>query len=146
MDENRIIARFMGFEKYPFENKGGKGFDVKLNGIPKDNCNGSYSCACYGDLEYNIEQILGRELKYHKCWNWLMPVVDKIRLMNYKIVIEADYYVAHPTNRTVITDDRVEPKLPRNVSFNRKNEGTLLDTNYKIVVDFIKWYNDQPQE
>jgi len=82
----KILAKFMGFESSPFENEGGKGFDVKLIGVPNDNCNGSYSVASYGSLEKNIESILGQDLKYHKSWNWMMPVIKKM----YPIYLEND--------------------------------------------------------
>ena len=141
MDKNRIIARFMGFESSPFKNEGGKGFDVKLNGIPKDNCNGSYSVACYGDLESNIEQILGQELKYHKCWNWLMPVVDKI---------ESTFQIGTGNLCKVYISSNNEPKDPffycniygsEDNQFNGESKNKKIDSVYDAVVDFINWYD-----
>jgi hypothetical protein len=143
IENNRIIARFMGFESYPFENKGGKGFDVTLNGVPKDDCNGSYSCACYGDLEYNIEQILSRELKYHKCWNWLMEVVEKIETL-FNDGIDVDIF----SDGTVITQYRFEENeyLTEGEEIVRLTKAeigfdTKIEHTYQAVVEFIKWYN-----
>ena len=124
MDKNRIIARFMGFESSPFENEGGKGFDVRLKGVPKDNCNGSYSVACYGDLEYNIEQILGQELKYNKCWNWLMPVQKKIGE-----IYSEDAQRMFFENAELFDDMQV-------FLFNAQ-----IEEAYEAIVKFIKWYD-----
>ena len=125
MNGNRIIARFMGFESYPFENKGGKGFDVTLNGVPKDNCNHKYSIAKYGDLEYNIEQILQWELKYDKCWNWLMPVQKKIG-----DVYAEDAQRLHFEKAELFDDMQL-------FLFNGQ-----MEELHKSIVEFIEWYNE----
>ena len=83
MNENELIAEFMGVVFHDDENQ------------YYDN-NGLY---------------IGEELRYHKDWNWLMPVIDKC-------------YQEHMSKRianAVMTCD--------------------IDTTYKAVVEFIKEYN-----
>jgi len=142
-ENNKLIARFMGFESAPFENKGGKGFSVTLIGMPKDNCTGSYSLSCYGDLEYNIEKVLRQNFKYDKCWNWLMPVVEKIG-KDYVIEIMttptiSGKWVMHKV--TIETPSWKENVIVELGSDYDNNESKISIT-YKGVIEFIKWYNE----
>lgn len=66
--------------------------------------------------------------QYHKSWNHLMPVVEKI---GYKA------YVAIETRATAIEDKGNVISLVLGTSENP----TMLDNTYKTVIEFIKWYN-----
>ena len=67
--------------------------------------------------------------KYHKSWDWLMPVVDKID----KLV---------PNGRTFIeyTEDLWWVNLDKAWAESRVSK---IDATYKAVVEFIKWYNKE---
>jgi hypothetical protein len=68
-------------------------------------------------------------LKYDTSWDWLMPVVEKIsELPNvYSVEIHIDATVR------ISSDSLFE------------NLGGDIESCYKTVVEFIKWYNSQPK-
>jgi hypothetical protein len=66
---NKLIAEFMGYEKYPIEGKS-DGYKVIL----KRGYTPTYSCI--GNLQF------------HLSWDWLMPVVEKIGSIGYIVSIE----------------------------------------------------------
>ena len=72
------------------------------------------------------------ELKYHISWDWLMPVVEKINLLD-----DFRHSIHITTYRTHLLDNRV------NDGFDEffVEDSTILAT-YKAVVEFIKWYNE----
>jgi len=80
---------------------------------------------------YDNEEVLGLndntfdKLKFHKCWDWLMPVVDKIEDMGCEIVV---------TNG--------ECTISGSNDYYKKSIGkSRRDTTYKAVVEFINEYN-----
>lgn len=96
MMDNKLIAEFMG--EYLPSNTGMMGF-------------------CKEDIE-DLET-----LKYHTSWNWLMPVINKIRSMDSTYEVEEvgkydwDNEISH-------------------YEFD-------LELTYESVVEFIKEYNEQ---
>lgn len=68
-------------------------------------------------------------MEYHSSWDWLMPVVEKIRECGYKFVIGDKYRVSI-----------------YNTDYDWRN-GTTSDSIKECVwhgcVQFIKWYNTQ---
>ena len=71
------------------------------------------------------EAIVVRDRKtlcFHSSWDWLMPVIDKIRSMN-----EYSGFVDHTSS---IVDEG-------GVYINTK----FIENTWKDVVEFIKWYN-----
>ena len=93
-EKNKLIAEFMGlkFNKGTFYNMG---YDVFSNGN------------LYGK----------HELKYHKYWDWLMPVVQKIK--------DTPTYGSTDGVDFVLTCDLTKENL------------------YESVVEFIKYYNEE---
>lgn len=67
--------------------------------------------------------MLEHEFKYHKDWNWLMPVVEKINndISNYHKSI----YILE--QKDCFWDLKII---------------STKETVFKAVVDFIKWYNE----
>ena len=56
------------------------------------------------------------ELEYHTSWDWLMPVVEKIKDLGYSQEL-----------------DKIDNVLTCDLRIN---------SLYKAVVEFIKWYNE----
>ena len=100
MQNNKLIAEFMG---YTFA-------DYDLGGLHYL-IDGNY-------VEYN-------SLQYHTSWDWLMPVVEKIRV---------------PYNNTEITGEKYEDII--SVLAEGCVEANQLQV-YEAVVEFIKTYNDE---
>ena len=97
---NRLIAEFMGVKpclKHP-----DKQCFLKI----KDNKNPS--------LQY------WHLLKYHKSWDWLMPVIDKI--------LSSEEYFEYKKTLNIYTSG---------VFVNTK----FIEVSFNSVVEFIKWYN-----
>jgi hypothetical protein len=66
-------------------------------------------------------------LKFHKSWDWLMPVVYKIEQLGYFIMINKW--------TSIYTEDK-PPKV-----INTIQKYSKLENTYNSVVNFIEWYN-----
>lgn len=79
------------------------------------------------------------ELLYHKSWDWLMPVVEKIEDLDPNSRVTHTYSVDITGNGTTISpniwggDDRW---MIRHNSRNRR-----LRNTYDAIIEFINWYN-----
>ena len=81
-----------------------------------------------------IELGKGHILKFHKSWDWLMPIVEKINLLdNYKYTV----YIASMDTRI---EDNITGKNIIDVSCKHAVE-ELRESVYEAVVKFIEWYN-----
>lgn len=107
---NQLIAEFVGFKQIR-----GQYYEGFTNSE-------KYTFPAYQDINEIIadkrNQFANHELSFHKSWDWLMPVVDKI----------GEYRLAYPS--------QVE----------KLNECSIFIDKlalYNLVVDFIKWYNKE---
>lgn len=90
MEENKLIAEFMGLIESSIDKK--YWTEKTKEGIGK------------GELV---------ELKYHKSWDWLMPVVEKI--------------------------EQVHEGVPQELI--KLSLFSTIDEVYNAIIEFIKWYN-----
>jgi len=101
--ENKLIAKFMGGVLHD----------------PKD-LYGIKVWSGYPPIEGRLD--LPASLRFHESWDWLIPVVDKIR--------DLQYYAKYKNpNSNLITDK----KIHINTKFIRNTWGE--------TVNFIQWYN-----
>ena len=120
LEGNTLIAEFMGWDKWntgtfetPFEDAS------YVNGEPNHFCE-------------------ARHLKFYSSWDWLMPVVEKIESMSYKVHINTG-------NCEIYSCELFEKD---NLIINKyygdfKNEiTTKITAVWLACVDFIKWYNE----
>ena len=70
------------------------------------------------------------ELNFDTDWNWLMAVVEKIQSMGY--------WVDYTKGDVFIYDDEYNLVIPNPM---HENKDTKLSIHYKIVIEFINWYN-----
>lgn len=94
MEENKLIAEFMGLIESSIDKK--YWTEKTKEGIGK------------GELV---------ELKYHKSWDWLMPVVEKI--------------------------EQVHEGVPQELI--KLSLFSTIDEVYNAIIEFIKWYNKNKQ-
>lgn len=122
-DGNELIAVFMGLEKDFNENKNG------------------------GQWEYLIDGywLPVRKMKYHTSWDWLMPVVEKINKdgkFRVRILFDANgtngiygcYIDKVEWINNYLQDERIS---------GYSNIDSPIESVYKAIVKFIKWYNLQ---
>jgi hypothetical protein len=111
LENNKLIAEFLGYELFK-----DKYYELSQFGYIKTN--GEWS-----DIFYPTT------LKFHKDWNWLMEVVEKIESLGYFFKI---------VSQTSLIVDKDEKCL--SLSVYRK---TKIDSTYEACLEFIKWYNAQ---
>ena len=76
----------------------------------------------YVETEYGVENI--KDVKYHKDWNWLMPVVEKIETLGYCFTIGTKY--------AWIRKSKINSDI-----FIRKESDTKFSAIYQAIIEFI---------
>jgi hypothetical protein len=99
---------------------------------------GRYSIALHNSYSSNenLEDTLNsiaEMSRYHKGWECLMPVVEKIESIN-----NCSYNVIISQGNTAITTHNGKTIICENEFIITK-----IESVYKTVVEFIKWYNKQ---
>lgn len=115
-ENNKLIAEFMG--------------------LPKVACNigTSDGCITEGYMHPKVDvPVTTSGMQYKYSWDWLMPVVDdKIEGLGYSYDrINADVFINTQEGENII---------PNPMDYNTM---TMLEKTYQVVVEFIKWYNEQ---
>lgn len=102
----------------------------------------SYSDGIFYSVRGSIEECIegmNKYVKYHTSWDWLMPVVEKIELMNKETGFMGTF--------TLFGQGRTKVKCY--IKENLKHEIDILSERYgiaptyKAVVEFIQWYNTE---
>ncbi len=139
MRDNILIAEFMGFEKV----------------TPSDQTSRPYWVGSFDEPLYD------EEFQYHKSWDWLMPVVEEIENLGATTSFKTHYvrinpkgghydeYVVRVSFRyglsvTCYLDDNEEYASRELRDFAGDTRVTKLEAIYIAVVEFIKWYNQNP--
>ena len=131
MENNKLIAEFMGYE-------------VKHN-------------KCYSP-KHNDGTIA--PMQFHKSWDWLMPVVEKIRkIPSYDRDQFGTKVILNGRKIKIVSGSYGDKRGHDKTHFNKCFDGTLYqreiegiygksDDNYSpirityyAVIEFIKWYN-----
>jgi hypothetical protein len=100
LEDNKLIAEFMGAEKSHFG-------DYLIYPINTDK-------NAFGKTDYS-------DVKYHSSWDWLMPVLEKIRDMKNE---SAEYMTQNSKVASALATVRIW-------------------FVYKAVIEFIKWHKTQ---
>lgn len=132
VENNKLLAEFLEFEKVKF-----------LNGcytfiIPDYLSHGEYKNLTLEDnkevVAWDVENLI-----FHKDWNWLMKVVEKIHSMQ-------SYGVLINPNGTYIQDedDKVICMTFKNEEVNGEIiSSSNIEATFNCCVEFVKWYNEQ---
>ena len=153
-ENNKLIANFMGYKYYhpgvdiDTSDCGGiyerlemfSTIPIETNEYPKDD-------QYYVKNDYYIKSngILGNvyfhEAKYHSSYDWLMPVLEKIRqITTFSYINIYNKGITTGCEIRIFNIDNEElfytyPKL--------NTEGQkLIDIVYLAIINFIKWYNE----
>lgn len=78
-----------------------------------------------------------KDLRYHKDWNWLMPVIVKIQNLGYVCVMHGNY-----CNILDIESFKGHySKKEFNCDCYSSSPETLISAVHWCVIKFIKWHN-----
>ena len=102
---NKLIAEFMGYRFY-------KHLPIKRDGWQLES---NKDTALY--LAHNDS-----DLKYHSSWDWLMPVIRKIKDTELSVYTEKGSYLVERIDEGITSVD--------------------IDNVFMRVIEFIKWYNE----
>jgi hypothetical protein len=82
---------------------------------------------------YDYTKIGNKGVCYHTSWDWLMPVVDKIESLDQDDVFDVEFKMEKGAVEIICN------------KYQQSEEFCLsrLESTYKAVVEFIKWYNEQ---
>lgn len=75
--------------------------------------------------------------RYHAEWNWLIPVVEKIGSIPYCHNVNINSFAG-----CCIYDDNYKHAAQGKIYIGGIN-GTLIESTFSAVIQFIKWYNNQ---
>lgn len=120
-EKNKLIAEFLQVDK---------------------NENGTFELPQYGTIRLNGDfktEFIAENLQYHKDWNWLMEVVEKIENDINGLSIYYLEIFKSPTNKNQVC--RIYSKDGKQ-QVNEYAE-TKIQAVYNTCVEFIKWYNQQ---
>ena len=73
---------------------------------------------------------------YHKSWDWLMPIVEKIEKMVNNVTIDQKYSLIYTG---FMFNDKQDFQW-------QENKGSKLENTYNVVVEFILWYNENKKK
>jgi hypothetical protein len=122
---NILIALFMGYTER---------FDLRTDGKPK------YQAPITGDathsMAYSAEELEhSMELQFNKSWDWIMPVVDKIKELKHPIYL----YQSHVQSTVEIFEMKNDHYIIRESDTISKP----IEVLFRAVVQFIKFYNKE---
>jgi hypothetical protein len=115
--DNMLIAEFMG---------------NKMNGV--------FYISGY-DANFPTQRLVHpNDLEYHESWDWLMPVVEKIRLLGNTVDISTNYFSKkYPINNGCRINENTQ--IPKLFIF-KENKDILINCVYEAIIEFIKRYNE----
>ena len=144
-ETNKLIAEFMEFKQCKgIRSESGKYFDYWA----KEN----FSCIeeqeiqiesewGYGLVEQDL--LFAEQLKFHKDWNWLMEVVEKIEGLGYRTLAENECFMITKSKLSsfdVRSKDDYSTIFSDNYEINHYG-GSKKENVYNACVTFIEWYN-----
>jgi hypothetical protein len=131
VQSNLLIMGFMGIEPVEVPLKVGTGFKIEHNG----------SKPIIGrSVEEVTWDFAGMEAQFDSSWDWLMPVVAVIELLN----LELDGVIVSPEVEIRYGDCRItdEDGLGLFEFYEHSmDSGSKLGATFMAVVRFIEWYN-----
>jgi hypothetical protein len=127
-ENNKLIAEFMGMECV---------HDYKSSVIDVDGKQRRYDKAYQWHSSYYNEE----GLKYHKEWDWLMPVVEKIE--DFQDGEIEDAMRCHLFNVTIEQCFVEIINMETSETISEADGDNKMDATYQAVVGFIEWYNEK---
>ena len=114
IDGNKLIAEFL---KYP------EGFPHKIDEY-------GYEQTVEG-FKIEDNDVALEDLRFHKSWDWLMPVVEKIEEYNNHVSIMNKSCCIFPKGKNI----------SHSYTNGYINKNSKIEATWFAIVEFIKWYN-----
>lgn len=112
--------------------------EVEGNVLITEFMNVSHCRADQGSFYYiNDDAYLAEDLKYHSSFDWLMPVVEKIK--DYSPDHEIEITMGKTFCR-IFARDLDDGSYLYGID---STEDKPIDAVYNAIIQFIKWYNNQ---
>ena len=126
IENNKLIAEFMGYEKHP------RITDALINKTKK-------MLVPYWSDRNN--EVLLDDLAYNQSYDWLMPVVERIE--NTFQVGTGDLCKVYISSNNNPKDKFYYCNIfgSEDAQFNGESKQSKIESVYRAVVEFIKWYN-----
>lgn len=129
IESNKMIAEFMGAVNIPI--KCGKVVHPLINNVisEADEIYNAYFNTV-GSIKPPTEKqrYFESDLLYHKSWDWLMPVVEKIDTLGYDVEISRISCSISP----ILSNDTIASLVCGDIS-------KKIEVVYEAVIQFIKW-------
>ena len=149
VENNRIIAEFMGYKilhrkfQYRYWNSSDESyFETNEGNIVCDEDGYEVNLYPDGDPLFELE-----ELPFHSSWDWLMPVVEKIEkslCTDNKTGNRFYPYVSIGLTHCEIT--KSQKFVGEDWYVVSRCGNSKIEATWKVVVEFIKWYNNQEKK
>jgi hypothetical protein len=117
---NELIAKFMG-GRFTFIKPHTPNVEFKVH--PR------------GDRNFNSSSFHPRHLSYHKSWDWLMPVVEKVESLDCNVGIFTGM-----KNDSWCRIVRFGKFGLGDKEIGIKDNSRIISV-FKAIIEFIKWYN-----
>ena len=143
---NADIIRFMNFRAELIEHEGGEPIYRVLTDthlfLERFRVNDIARISGFIDEDHipYFYKLLKNRLAYHKSWDWLMPVVEKIESIELSNKEYPNFSVKIIKNTCEVMRCR-NSEVYKTIS--HKFENSKINNTYQAVVEFIQWYNLQ---
>jgi len=122
IEGNKLIAEFM-----------------EVKNVIEYELNSKHKCLIISDDDGFIDYVEGINfLSYNDNWNRIMPVVEKIKKLEFEFNTFSDYTKTEKYRNEVRISELSVDKYCRILIRNTD----MLDAIFNAVVEFIKWYNE----
>mgnify|MGYP003512033432 FL=1 len=122
IEDNKLIAEFM-----------------EVKNVREYELNSKHKCLVISDDDGFIDYVEGINfLSYNDNWNRIMPVVEKIKKLEFEFNTFSDYTKTEKYRNEVRISELSVDKYCRILIRNTD----MLDAIFNAVVEFIKWYNE----
>lgn len=86
-------------------------------------------CDLSGNTFLGTSAYYTNQLRFHETWEWLLPVLEKIRQVDPKV-------------KFTIAPEEVKI-YNKSCKFFEKSHRSTITMTYNVIVSYIKWYNAQ---
>ena len=136
LEGNKLIAEFMGWKVVTGPEIGWPGKDHFYGINPQTKR--TRNCLNNKDLQKVWEKI-SKNVKYHKSWDWLIPVVEKIyKVYDAKYIFSMRIEITS-THVGIFSDHFTYLKTAIDKNFKKFNTIEV----WEACIKFIKWYNQK---